>query len=227
VHDPDEAARKKAGNRVELLTPLVKAYNANLAYALTKDAMDVLGGAGYCRDYPIEQYARDVRVVGIYEGTQYIQALDLVGRKLAMEGGAVFMEFCGELMKFAGGLLEHPDFGADAKLLNQAAQHTADFAARFAGYFGDGRLSLIPMYATRFLDCLAETVLGQLLLEQGLVSREKLEQTKPDSADGIFYRGKIATAQFYCRNMLTKVMGRYLSLQQEDLSAMEVPEEVF
>ena len=119
------------------------------------------------------------------------------------------------------------DFQKDFKLLGQAVGMVADFAQRFAGYFKQGRVSLVPMFATRFLECFAEAVLAKLMLEQGLIAREKLATVEPGSSDGVFYQGKVATAKFFCRNILTNVFGRYAALNTEDLSAMEIPEEAF
>jgi hypothetical protein len=79
----------------------------------------------------------------------------------------------------------------------------------------------------RFLECFAETLMAQLILEQGLIAREKLRDVKPDSADGIFYRGKRETAKFFCRNILPNVFSRHMALQQEDTSALDIPEEAF
>ena len=88
-HDPDEADGIWPFARWSCLPPLVKAYFSDFGYNLIRDAMQVLGGVGYCSEFPVEQYARDCKIVSIWEGTNYIQALDLVGRKLALEGGKV------------------------------------------------------------------------------------------------------------------------------------------
>lgn len=226
-HDPDEQTRANAFHRMEILTPLVKAYNTDFGYNLTRDAIQVLGGSGYCAEYPVEQYARDLKILSIWEGTNYIQSLDLVGRKLAINGGKPFQAWIKEVMTFAKTNQEDQDFAADFKLLNQAAGIVADTAGRFMKYFQEGRVSLVPMYSTRFLDCFAETVLANLMLEQGLVARAKLASGGNSPADEAFYKGKVATVKFFCRNILTNVFGRYAALQQEDLSALEVPEEAF
>lgn len=225
--DPDPEARKQAAARVELLTPLVKAYNTDFGYNLTRDAIQVFGGSGYCSDFPAEQAARDIKILSIWEGTNYIQSLDLVGRKLGLDGGQPFQALLGETIKFAKTNAADPDFAADFGLLEKAVGVVGDFAKRFMQYFASGRVSLVPMYSTRFLDCLAEMVLAKLMLEQGRIARAKLEGLDPASADGVFYRGKIASAKFFCRNILTNVFSRHLALQQEDLSAMEIPEEAF
>ncbi|MBI5606317.1 MAG: acyl-CoA dehydrogenase C-terminal domain-containing protein [Deltaproteobacteria bacterium] len=226
-HDPDEKVRQETGRTVDLLTPLVKAYCSDFAYLLCREAIQVLGGVGYCREFPVEQYTRDVKSASIYEGTTYIQSLDLIGRKLMMAGGAVFQGWLENLMDFAQTHQEDPDFAQDFDLLNKAGAILRDYAERLMHYFQDGRLKLIPLSATRFQECMSEAVLAQLMLEQGLVARDKLKTVDPASANGIFYRGKMETVRFFCRNILTNVFSRHAALRQEDMSAVDIPEEAF
>lgn len=225
--DPDDAEREKAEHRVELLTPLIKTYSSDFGYLLIRDAIQILGGVGFCSEFPVEQYARDIKIVSIWEGTSYIQSLDLVGRKLGMKGGSVFRDWVQEIITFTGGLREDKDFASDSKLLFKAAQATGEFAMRYMQYFKEGRLSLIPLSSTRFLECSAEIAMAHLMLEQGLVARDKLAGVEPGSADGIFYRGKIETAKYFCCNILPNVFSRHAVLQQEDTSALDIPEEAF
>jgi alkylation response protein AidB-like acyl-CoA dehydrogenase len=226
-HDPDEQERQKASRMVELLTPLTKAYHSDFGYELIRDAIQVLGGVGYCSEFPVEQYARDIKIVSIWEGTNYIQSLDLIGRKLPLEGGQVFQDWIQEVMDLTGAHKEDPELGGDFKLLFKAAGIVGDFAGRFMNYFQDGRSQLIPLNATKFLNCFAETELARLLLDQALIARDKLAQVDPDSSDARFYKGKIASAKHFCRNVLTNVYARHKSLEQEDLTAAEVMEDIF
>ena len=225
--DPDENARKNAEHRIELLTPLIKAYSSDSGYMLIREAIQILAGVGFCSEFPVEQYARDIKIVSIWEGTTYIQSLDLVGRKLGMEGGSVFRDWVQEIMTFTGDLREDKDFGPDSKLLFKTAKITGEFAMKYMQYFQEGRLSLIPLSSTRFLECFAETAMAHLMLEQGLIAREKLSGIEEDSADGIFYRGKIETAKYFCRNILPNVFARHTAFQQEDTSAIDIPEQAF
>jgi len=73
--------------------PLIKAYGSDQAFAICATAIQVYGGAGYLKDWPVEQYARDSKIFSIYEGTNHIQAMDLVGRKLMQRGGANVQAF--------------------------------------------------------------------------------------------------------------------------------------
>ncbi len=88
-------------------------------------------------------------------------------------------------------------------------------------------MRLIPLNSYRFLDCFAEVVMGQLMLEQGLIAREKVQEVDPGSADGIFYKGKVETARFFCRNIMTNVFARETAMKTKDTSALDIPEEVF
>jgi len=226
-NDPDEATREAAGLEVELLTPMVKAYFSDFGYELVRDAIQVMGGVGYCSEFPVEQYARDIKIVSIWEGTNYIQALDLVGRKLGMKGGSVFQNWIQEIMAFTSDHKEDQDYARDFKLLYKAAQATADFALRFMTYFKEGKARLIPLSAVHFLNCFAETLMAYQMLRQGLIAREKLAGVAPDSSDGFFYRGKIETVKFFCRNIVPNVFGRHTILEQEDTSAVDIPEQAF
>ncbi|MGA3085259.1 MAG: acyl-CoA dehydrogenase [Thermodesulfobacteriota bacterium] len=226
-YDPDEAARKKADSQVELLTPLVKAYISDFGYMLIRDAIQVLGGVGYCQEFPVEQYARDCKIVSIWEGTNYIQAQDLFGRKLTLNGGQTYQDWIQGIMTFAEQHKADPDFGKDCELLLKAAQATNDFPTRYMQYFSGEKIRLVPLTATRFLDCFAETLMANLMLEEGLVAREQLKGVAADSTDGIFYRGKIETVKFFCRNILPNVFARHLSLEMEDTSAIDIAEAAF
>ncbi len=90
---PDEDVRQEASDLVALLTPVIKSYGSERGFQNTSEAMQVTGGAGYTTDWNIEQYLRDVRIAMIYEGTNHIQALDLVGRKLPMKNGRLMQVF--------------------------------------------------------------------------------------------------------------------------------------
>ena len=94
---PDEAARQKASDYMGLMTPVLKAYFTDKGFKIASDAMQVHGGSGFTEHFPASQYLRDVRISMIYEGTNGIQALDLVGRKLAANGGRAVMTFFADL----------------------------------------------------------------------------------------------------------------------------------
>jgi hypothetical protein len=107
---PDEAVRQKAGDFMGLMTPVLKGYLTDRGFNICSDAMQVHGGSGFTEHFPASQYLRDCRISLIYEGTNGVQALDLVGRKLAAKGGRAVMSFFAEIDQFVA------DNGADAGL---------------------------------------------------------------------------------------------------------------
>ncbi len=221
AQEPDQRAELES--RLALFTPLAKAYATDLSFTLIRDAIQIHGGAGYCSEFPVEQYARDCKITSIWEGTSYIQALDLVRRKLARDGGESLRGWLGEVTAFAGQHQDDPDFGPDMALLSKAAEIGGSMALKYLQYVSDDRLSLIPLTATRFLETLAEVLCAQSILEQGLAARRALPKANGEKA--AFYQGKMAAAKFFCRNRLVEVHGRQAVFEQEDTSALDIPEE--
>ncbi|MBW2090727.1 MAG: acyl-CoA dehydrogenase family protein, partial [Deltaproteobacteria bacterium] len=145
-NDPDEAARHSAERQVDLVTPLIKAYCSDFGYNLCRDAMQVLGGVGYCAEFPVEQYTRDCKILSIWEGINYIQSLDLVGRKLAMEGGKVFQDWLAQAQAYGEANKDDPDFAIDFDLFSKTANIIGEFAQAYMQQFGEGgNMHLIPL----------------------------------------------------------------------------------
>ena len=144
-----------------------------------------------------------------------------------MEGGAVFQNMMKGIKEYAAGLKDDPDYAVDAEVLDRAADAVLEFAASYMRYFTEGKLGLIPLTSVNFLCCMSEAAMGQLMLEQGVIAREKLASAEEGSRDWNFYKGKIASSKFFCRNILTNVFSRQESLKLEDTSALDIPEEAF
>jgi hypothetical protein len=227
VHHPDAARRAGAATQAGLLTPVVKTYCTDMGFTLIRDALQCLGGTGYCSEHPVEQFCRDAKVLSVWEGTSYIQALDLVGRKLPQDGGQAFQSLLQATLSLSASQAQDPDLALDMKLLGQAAQATGDYAMRFMGYQMAGKLPLVALSATRFLECLAETFIARLLLEQALAARRLAAAAQPDPGRAAFLQGKLFTAQYFCRNFLPQVLARRAALETDDASALLMPEEAF
>ena len=115
--------------QVDLLVPLVKAYGSDQAFRVCETAIQIYGGAGYRKDYPVEQYCRDAKIFSIYEGTNHIQAMDLVGRKLMQRGGANLQAFGEDVAKFVAANKAHPALGRDRACSAQAMEALTATAA--------------------------------------------------------------------------------------------------
>src|SRR5215468_10726972 len=116
----DDAKAAYHQGQVDLLVPLVKAYGSDQAFRICEEAIQTYGGACYTRDYPVEQYCRDAKIFSIYEGTNHIQAMDLVGRKLGQNAGQNLQAFLGDVGAFISDNQNHPKIGAFVKELQTA-----------------------------------------------------------------------------------------------------------
>jgi alkylation response protein AidB-like acyl-CoA dehydrogenase len=207
--------------QVELLTPLLKSYGSDIGFEVSALAIQTLGGAGFLRDHPVEQYCRDAKIFAIYEGTNHIQALDLVGRKLGQNGGANARAFLGDVQAFTSKHKEHPVLGASVAKLAKAQEAVAGTAMKFMMWGSQGKADQVPLYANRFLNMMAETTLGWLLLEQAVIALDKLEGA--NAAEKPFYEGKRYAAQYFASSVLPNVLNHASAINTEDRSALDVP----
>ena len=223
----DETASAYHQGQVDLLVPLVKAYGSDQAFQVCATAIQTLGGAGYLKDHPIEQYCRDAKIFSIYEGTNHIQALDLVGRKLGQRGGANLQAFVKDVQSFAAGLKEHAVYKDAAATLAQAADAVMGTAMRFLGWFGGGKMEMVPLAANRFLEMMSETAIGWLLLEAAVIADNAAAALPADHADRAFYTGKRYAALYYAANVVATVPGKAALVGKEDRTPIEIPTAAF
>jgi hypothetical protein len=221
----DDAAHAYHQGQVDLLTPLVKSHSSDEAYRLCGLAIQVYGGAGFLKDWPVEQYARDAKIFSIYEGTTHIQAMDLVGRKVGQNGGANFQAFMGDIGKFVETHRTHPAFGPEVEALSQASDAVVQSAMAFLGWSQSEKVALVPLNANRFLTMMSELALGWLLLDAGVKAHAALPRA--EATDQAFYQGKVASALWYGRNVVPQVEARARISAREDLSPVELSDAAF
>jgi alkylation response protein AidB-like acyl-CoA dehydrogenase len=214
----DQKVAYHAG-QVELLTPVVKSWFSDQAFRICETAIQVYGGAGYLKDHPVEQYCRDAKVFSIYEGTNHIQAMDLVGRKLAQQGGQPFRAFLGDVSSFVAANATHPLLAPEVGMLGQAADALGATAMQLAAWFGAGKLEQVPLAANRFLEMTAETAVAWMLLDGARIASERGAEP--------FYQGKIAAARYFARNVLPETLGKAKILATGDASPLEIPDDGF
>jgi alkylation response protein AidB-like acyl-CoA dehydrogenase len=191
--------------QVELLTPLVKAYASDQAFRVCETAIQVYGGVGYTKDFPVEQYCRDAKIFSIYEGTNHIQSLDLVVRKLGQRGGANMQAFLGDVQSFIEANRNHEPLGGAVARLARAHEAIGSCAMQFLGWSQGGEMNKVPLTSTRFLGMMGELAVGWLLLEGAAIAVEaqkKLDKAHPDFT---FYEGKKHAAIYWAHNVLAGV----------------------
>jgi hypothetical protein len=237
------AERDKWQGLVELLTPVCKAYSSDKAMEVCSKAIDVYGGYGYCQEYPVEQYMRDCKIACIYEGTNGVQALDLVGRKLGQSKGINTMNMFGEIsatVAKAKGIAELAPYGAR---LEEAYNAMVDLTLTLA-QLGKSSSFLIPILnASPYLDLFGELLVGHFLLQSAAIATEKLkaiylekgaEESKGkqralvhSNGDVAYYTGKIAAAKFFAVEILCTVKSRCEAIKTEEKIPIEMADESF
>jgi alkylation response protein AidB-like acyl-CoA dehydrogenase len=222
----DQAVAYHRG-QVDLLVPLVKAYGSDQGFRICETAIQTYGGAGYTRDYPVEQYCRDAKIFSIYEGTNHIQAMDLVGRKLSQAGGTNLQAFAGDIGKFVAAHVEHPELGPEVKRLGKAQEALTSSAMKLLMWFQSGQLDMVPLVANRFLEMMSELAVSWLLLDGAVIAHEKAKTVAAGHPDAAFYAGKIAAAKYYARNLLPGVEEKARQLDAEDRTALEIADAAF
>ncbi len=211
--------------QVELLVPLLKSYASDTGFEVSSLAIQVLGGAGFLYDHPVEQCCRDARILSIYEGTNHIQALDLVARKLSQSQGAHARAFFGDVQAFASKHRQHPTLAAAVAQLESASEAVAGSALKLMTFSAQGKLERVPLVANRFLTMMAELTLGFLLLEQAVIACERMPAA--GESDKAFYAGKQHSAVFFANNILPHVKHLSAVIALEDASALEIKSDSF
>ncbi len=224
---PDQETKEYAKLMSQINIPLCKAYPSDICWQLIAEAIQVLGGYGYIEEYPLAQAARDCKIHSIWEGTSYIQSLDLVGRKFTMSGGNPFMMWLDEIGQFIALNKNIVELGREIDFLSQAFKTYQEILGLLQGYFKDGHISMMPLFATRILHATAMLYCAYLLLDQSIIAQTRLSEIGTDHHDTAFYQGKIASAKFYVMNVLPEIWAIKIAFESHDTSALDIPAAAF
>ncbi|MCA1959661.1 MAG: acyl-CoA dehydrogenase [Desulfomonile sp.] len=237
----EEEAAKYQGF-LDILIPICKAWSSDMGFRVTELAIQVHGGYGYCAEYPVERFMRDAKIASIYEGTNGIQALDLVGRKLGYRQGALFKAIVAE----TGNILKQAQNNYRLKDIVEPFAAARSQLIEVTRYFGLKSITedfMIPiLYACPYLELFGDVAVGFMLLWQAVIADRRLEEIYSDSkADtpakkaevlktnrsAAFYRGKLASAQFFSNTILSLAKGKARAIMSGERSALDLPEESF
>jgi butyryl-CoA dehydrogenase len=207
----NEADRARAHLLLEMLTPIAKAWPSQWGPVADDLAIQVHGGYGYTRDYPVEQFYRDNRLNPIHEGTNGIQALDLLGRKVVMQGGAG-LALLGETIAATTARAAGTEWAVFAADIDAAV---ARLGAVTATLWGAGDHDLTLANASVYLEAAGHLVVAWLWLEQALAT---------GTADSDFHEGKRQTARYFWRWELPRVHHRFDLLESLDRTVLDTPQ---
>jgi alkylation response protein AidB-like acyl-CoA dehydrogenase len=209
---------------VELLTPILKAYLTGKSWEITGMAIQCAGGYGYCADYPFERLARDCKITSIYEGTNGIQAIDLVFRKIPADNRANFQELMKRIdqtVAHAATIDELKPYAEMIRNIKSDLETTVD--QLFSQAQSEGNLALYAK-ATPLLEAMGDVILGWLHLWQLTIAYPKLgalggeteiRKTKGKKKNSAFYYGKVTGARFFIGTVLKRTLGKLEELKSD------------
>jgi hypothetical protein len=223
-HAEDPEVKARAADFVALMTPVVKALFTDLGFEAANLAVQVYGGHGYIREHGIEQLVRDARITQIYEGANGIQALDLVGRKMAANMGRALRPFFHEVSALLEEMAGHPD--------KAVAHWTKGLQQGFGALqLSTGTIAQRGMAdpeeagaaATDYLRMLGLVAMGYTFLKAAALAHAKVAEGSEDP----FYKAKLATAGFFFDRLLPQVTACHLAIQSGKRSLMALEEAAF
>jgi butyryl-CoA dehydrogenase len=216
LHTGDEAARARSHLLLEVLTPIAKSWPSEWCLEANSLAIQVLGGYGYTRDFPVEQYWRDNRLNMIHEGTHGIQALDLLGRKVVMDGGA-------GLAVLREAIAATVERATAVDVVAEHAQPLADAVERLAAATRDAWSTGVPeealANATPYLQAFGHVVVAWIWLDVAV----RVARAGADAAG----RGKLAACRYFFRYELPKIDAWLGVVASRDATCRTLDEEAF
>ncbi len=222
----DEEKKTKYQGFIDVLIPIAKGYVTDRAFEVCNHGIQVYGGYGYIKEYPMEQLLRDCRLTMIYEGTNGIQAMDLLGRKLGMNRGKPFMDLLGEMQKtivIGKGVSGLEDFAAKVEdavnKLGEVALHMGMTA------FSDKVLNAFA-FAYPFMEVTGDVVMSWMLLWRATIAAQKLE-IAAKKKDVTFYEGQLKSAEFFLNSILPITLGKMKTILVTNGAAVEISEDSF
>ena len=232
----DTEEKQELDDLFQILTPMCKGWACETGLDVTRTGMQILGGVGFTKDFPMEQYYRDLRISAIYEGTTGIQALDLVGRKMTTHQGRLFMTLLGKFGQLYEANKDHARLGGDVELWKEAYDKMTVCSMTFPEMMKEKGLSGAVLYATPFMFLLAAVTAGYFFLQQGLVAYDKLEELKQESgvddaglaaflegnSRARFYENKLITLDYFLNVMLPRYQSYAVPILNKNYSALEI-----
>ena len=219
---PDGEEKQHYQNLVDFITPIIKAYCSDMGFKVCETAIQCLGGYGYSQGYPLEQYLRDAKIMSLYEGTNGIQSMDLMGRKMRVNGGAPFMAYRKEIENFCRDNQEHPQLGDKVRKLAQSFEKLIEVA----GQMREQMISDPLQWASNTYPALVafgEVTMTWRLLDMAIIANRNLKKDKKKN----FKIGKILQATYFADVTLPHTLATMNNALRKGREIVEIPEEAF
>lgn len=219
VHEVADGPEKKHyQNLVDFMTPIIKAYCSDMGFRVCETAIQCLGGYGYCKDFPLEQYLRDVKIMSLYEGTNGIQAIDLMGRKMMIHDGAPFEAFKKEITGFCIRFRENRIFGGRVRQLENAVHHLCQMAIEMRSKREEDPVQWASSTYPALL-CFGDIISIWRLLDMGIIAADAADK----KGENDFYTGKKLQATYYHDTTLPLALARISTCVRKEREIAEMP----
>jgi hypothetical protein len=219
---PDEAVRQKGEDYMALMTPVVKGFLTDRGFKVCSDALQVHGGSGFTEHFPASQYVRDCRITLIYEGANGVQALDLVGRKLAANGGRAVMTFFAEIDAFVEANRAETALTPFVDGLAQAKAQMQD-ATMWLMQNGLANPDNAGAASSDFMHLFGLTALAYMWAQMAKIAQARIAAGDADP----FYAGKLAVGRYYMERVLPEAGAHLAKLKTGAENLMSLPAEAF
>ena len=225
ISDDDEQKDKFQG-LIDLLIPVAKGYVTDRAFDVCNLGVQVYGGYGYIKEYPMEQLLRDCRITMIYEGTNGIQAMDLLGRKLGLKKGKPIMDLLGEIQLTIAAAKEKPNTAELASEVEGAVNKLGEVAMHMGTTAMSSEVMTAFALAYPFMEAAGDVILSWMLLWRATIAAEKLENgvKKKDKA---FYEGQLKSAEFFTHTILPVTLGKMDAILNSNSAVVDIAEDSF
>lgn len=220
-----EAERQQAHELLDLLTPIVKSWPSEFCLKANELAIQILGGHGYTREYPVEQYYRDNRLNPIHEGTHGIQSLDLLGRKLAQNGGAGLKRLIRLIAEAGERARAHASLDALRLPLEQLVTRLQSVTLGLLGDLASGKVTATLANSALYLKAFGHAVIGWRWLEQAIRAEEGL--ARGHAGDRDFYHGKLQAARYFLTWEVPGCQHELTLLEARDATCLEMQDAWF
>ncbi len=224
-HAPTEEEREKYNGFVEVLTPIAKGYVTDRSFEVCSQGMQVYGGYGFIEEYPMAQLLRDCRITMIYEGTNGIQAMDLLGRKLGLDKGKPIMNLFGEMQKAVADAKQYPELEKYAVKVEEVMNKLAEVSIHMGQTAMSEKVLSAFANAHPFQDATGDVTMAWMLLWRATIAVSKLDKAK--RKDKPFYGGMLKSLQFFVETTLPITMGRMNALMNISGAAVEIEDNMF
>ena len=234
-----EEEKAQYSDLIEILTPIIKSYCTDRGFEATVQAIQVYGGYGYTADYPVERLMRDSKINSIYEGTNGIQAMDLLGRKMGLKKGMVFVALLGEMQKVIAKAKETKGLEELAKQLEEVVNRLGAVAMHIGKTAMSPNVKTAFALASPFLEVTGDTIMGWMLLWRAVIAAPKLDKLIGDvhvqerlskiekNKNAAYYEGQVKTAEYFITTILPVTLGRMNAIEVSNSAVVDMHEASF